>query len=172
MQIFINKTKTTTIALILTLTIAATLITAAPLAFGQLVKINTAAVMGCPFQQPWENIRGIGQTVLLQVWMYPAPGYIDVEFTIEAPNETRITEVATADRTGEAYIEFLPDALGEWRARASWEGDETHEDVTSTWEYFTVQTEPTADYTKTDTYSYVSSVPADKIGQGLSLIHI
>ena len=166
MQIFINKTKTTTIALILTLTIAATLITAAPLAFGQLVKINTAAVMGCPFQQPWENIRGIGQTVLLQVWMYPAPGYIDVEFTIEAPNETRITEVATADRTGEAYIEFLPDALGEWRARASWEGDETHEDVTSTWEYFTVQTEPTADYTKTDTYSYVSSVPADKIGQG------
>jgi outer membrane protein assembly factor BamB len=163
MKMLRGKSKVSTVAFVLALTIAASLITALPVAFGQekIVMAASAAV--------FPNPVGINQSVMIEGSVYPAPTpygaiYHDLNFTITKPDGTKVTILHDSDERGEYDFDYVCDQLGTWRVDVSWPGDETHTETRppafgmpfATW---TVQEEPVPPLEKITAYAYVATVP-------------
>ncbi len=136
-----NKAKVTTIALILTLTFAATFV-ALPTAVAQQKEDSFAYMNVNP-----ETI-GLGQNVLINAWIIPHPDeardfiYHDFYVTITKPTGTTET-LGPYDSyaSGTIWVVYTPDQTGTWSAMLSWAGDEYHKGADSPPFKFTVQTE-------------------------------
>ncbi|XHH10245.1 MAG: PQQ-binding-like beta-propeller repeat protein [Candidatus Bathyarchaeia archaeon] len=80
---------------------------------------------------PYINVRpsvvGLGQTVLVNIWLLPAPNahrlLLDMKVTITAPDGTQ--EVLTMESypaDGTAWFEWVVDQLGEWKFKFDFPG--------------------------------------------------
>jgi len=135
------------IALILTLTIAASLITCVPVASAK------RSVTGFISVSP--KIVGLGQTITVNAWISPPPlaiaglgiaGYpvfeqLYVVFT--KPDGTTVSKGPFKSyQEGTIFASYVPDKLGDWSAKLTWAGDKDNEGTVSQPFAFTVQQEP------------------------------
>jgi outer membrane protein assembly factor BamB len=159
----IQRNKSTAIAFVLMLTIAAMFIAALPVAFGQLKIDMSATIIVLP------SPVGLDQSVTILGMVYPTPPvygdvYHNLNFTITKPDATTETIVHDSSEIAEYNFDYVCDQLGTWRVGLSWAGDETHGACSrsSTW---TVQAEQVPPQGKIATYAGVATVPKT-IGQG------
>jgi hypothetical protein len=121
-------TKTATIALVLMLTMTATLMTSVVKAHDPPITIKTYGFISAA-----PNPVGLGQTIFLNFWVHmPAPtqdyvGGIDVwqnlTVTVTKPDHTTVVlGPFRADATGGTYTTFVPDQLGEYSFVFHWPG--------------------------------------------------
>jgi len=150
MKKFNKNKKLTTIALILTLTIAATFMTYLPI---------TAQEKGPSygFVNVSPRTAGIHQTIVVNAWTSPVPpdaymgaplydkfrtGYM---FTFTKPDGTTdIKGPYSSYADGTVFLTYAPDQTGTWSVVLYWPGDDIFEGVTSPPFTFTVQTEAEA----------------------------
>jgi outer membrane protein assembly factor BamB len=73
------------------------------------------------------NPVGLGQPILVNVWLDPGPSYVrhlnDYKVTFEKPDGT--TDVVTVDSypaDGTAWFEYVPDQLGTWKIKFEFPG--------------------------------------------------
>jgi outer membrane protein assembly factor BamB len=171
-----KKRMTATIAILLTLTLAATFITGLPFTFGleaPKISMNWSReiwVVPAP--------AGVNQEVLIQQVLTPRPPgynqdpalskhniYEDILFTIERPDGT--TENVTMDTNDRSEMSFWYNCtqVGVYRIRSYWAGDETHSSTTSPWRYWLVQEEPVAPPGKVSMWARLDVV-SPVIGRG------
>jgi hypothetical protein len=128
----VNKTKTATIALILTLTISAALV-ALPFVIAQTVtEVKTYTFVAPPAK------AAVGQPALLVYWLneMPAPetweeeaqgrrgAYYDITMTITKPDGTTETiELPPSDPVGSGYTLYTPDQVGTYSVQAHFPGN-------------------------------------------------
>jgi len=145
-----KKTKTTiaTIALILVLTVAATLITSVP-----VISAAKRDVVGFVSVSP--NIVRLGDSVTVIAWIIPQPLsiggsqpiYEEMYLVFTKPDKTTVTKGPFASyQEGTIFTMYTPDALGKWSAKLTWAGDEYNEGIESDPYEFTVQEEPIEPY--------------------------
>ena len=171
MRILKNKSKTSVIALILALTIVATLITAIPTTFGQ-VKINTNT-----FVWAGPTTVGLGQKVLIQGDINPRPLgynqetgatgaiYKDLEFHFTKPDGTTETILMDTNPRSEAWFWYEPDQLGIYGVYTYWAGDDRHEDCRTERSrdyHFIVQEDSTPTLQIESCLLYTSPSPRDR----------
>jgi len=142
-QVRANKTLYA-IALILTLTIAASLITCIPVA-----SAAKRSVVGYVSVSP--NIVGLGDSVTVVAWFVPTPlaigsyypVYKNIYVNFTKPDGTTVTKGPfTSYQEGTIFTLYKPDKLGQWSATLTWAGDDVNEGVVSPPYQFTVQQEP------------------------------
>lgn len=150
MQLSRNKTRNSTIAFVLMLTVAATVITIIPAA---AQKIPTDA-----FLSVTPNPVGLGQYVVVSFWITPPPPwdgnwahppipYEGYTVTITKPGGTTETKGPfTSFGSGSMYFTYTPATLGTYSAKFSFPGDATHTASESRTMSFTVQQEKIPDY--------------------------
>jgi hypothetical protein len=120
MQILRNKTKTTTIALVLVLTVAAMFMVCLPVANARMITEDTQVFLSV---EP--NPVGVGQTVTVSVWIYPIPPtsadrYHNIVVTITHPDGT--TEQlgpVTGAALGNWVWQYVPSVTGTYQFQAS-----------------------------------------------------
>ena len=147
-QVRANKTLYA-IALILTLTIAVSLITCVP-----VVSAIKRTVVGFVGVSP--KIVQLGQTVVVVAFIVPEPllipglgiagypQYKNMYVVLTKPDGANVTKGPfTSYQEGTMFTSYKPDKLGQWSATLTWAGDETNEGLVSAPFEFTVQQEPT-----------------------------
>lgn len=151
MKMNFDKTKTASIALILMLTISATLITFLP-------TVNAADFPTYAYITVAPNPVGVGQTVTIIAWLDKVPptaGLIGLgdrwqDFTIEVtkPDESKQTlGPFTSDPVGSMWASYTPDQVGEYKFQFSFPGQtivafgSTYQPSTSAINTLTVQQE-------------------------------
>ena len=136
------------IALVLTLTIAASVITSVP-----VVSAAKRSVTGYISVSP--KIVGLGQTLLVNAWISPPPlaiagmgiaGYTvykELYVVFTRPDGTTVTKGPfTSYQEGTIFASYVPDKLGDWKAKLTFAGDNDNEGTESQPFTFTVQQEP------------------------------
>jgi outer membrane protein assembly factor BamB len=156
----IQRNKSTVIAFVLMLTIAAMFITALPVAFGQAKIVMSGSITAFP------SPIGLGQSVSILGLVYPildAP-YSDLVFNITKPDGTYEVIVHDSNDIGEYDFDYVCDQLGVWRVEISWPGDETHTETrpgmfgapSASW---IVQSDPVPSQEKVATNAGLATVP-------------
>ena len=130
------------------LTIAATLITCAPINAQQLPTVASIALTP-------ETI-GLGQYILFNAWITPPPSvdalgnpivYHNLTFTITKPNGTTETRViANSEGPGTVFFVYVPAAIGTYSVKLSWAGQADREACESPTSQFTVLQEAPPGY--------------------------
>ena len=138
---FQKKQTLIAIALILMLTIVASLITCVPIA--SAAKIPVAANVAVN-----PKISGLGNPLSVSAFITPMPEtwrshYTGVYVVFTKPDGTTVSQgPLTTYPEGTLYFGYTPDKLGSWSVKATWAGDDTHEGAESQSFAFTVQQEP------------------------------
>jgi outer membrane protein assembly factor BamB len=171
------------ITIALTLTIAATLLTAVPITLGQVApKIATTAMV-----KMTPPISGINQNVLIEGVITPRPigysqdhslskkdVYHDLTFVIVRPDKTKENVVMDSDDRSEAWFWYNCTQLGTYNVTLTWAGDAQHKAATieaSVYgqpNFWTVQAAPVQFPSKLDMKAFLSTTPK-KIGTGQSI---
>src|SRR3989337_2986849 len=120
-----KKHLSAAIALALTLTIAATLVTASPIVFGQFLP-NARQVDVFAYAAP--NIVGKGQSTFITGWVYPAPSntsesYHGLKFTFKKPDGTSFNVTRDSFLAGTVEYSLIPDQVGNWSVTLWLPGD-------------------------------------------------
>jgi hypothetical protein len=160
----IQRNKSTIIALALTLTIAATLITGLPFTFGQELAgeldkkpLTGAGVIAMPYTV------GINQEVLIWGMLIPMPKegdvYHDLIFNITKPDDTVDTIIHDSNGIAQYHFYYNCDQVGTYSVKLLWLGDEDYLGAASTSQTWTVQEEATPPLEKIDVYAYTSAQP-------------
>jgi hypothetical protein len=144
MKISRNKPKAKSITLILTLTIAATLITVLPIVSGQSIQYRESFI----YVSASPNPVGVGQTALIIFWTADMPrpetpeevaagvrgGWYDVPITVTKPDGTTQTIVIEkSDPVGGGYTLYTPDQLGTYSIQANFPGQWRNTTTTQTY---------------------------------------
>ena len=167
MRILTNKSKVSSVALILVLTIAATFITVLPAVNAAVNYVDSFIYV---FVAP--DPIGVTQQVLFVYWTADMPrpetdeevaagvrgGWYDVTLTVTKPGGTTQTIVhPKSDPVGGGYVQYTPDTVGTYYIQAhlpgQWRNTTTtqtyYRSATSTKVEFTVQQEPIEPWTET-----------------------
>lgn len=142
-----KKTSITAIALILMLTISASLITNILVVFGQKIVVDV-------FVGVSPRIVMLGDSVLVNGFITPHPEtwrkvYEGLYFVFTRPDGTTdtvgpiTTELGPNESTGTGttWFTYEPDKIGDWTVKLTWDGDDAHEGAESKPFEFTVQSE-------------------------------
>jgi outer membrane protein assembly factor BamB len=122
MGISTSKTKAT-IALVLMLTITATLMATLPIANAAIVEEETTIYLSVD-----PNPVGVGQTVGIGVWTYPIPltsndRYDGIQVVMTKPDgSTQTFGPVTSGPLGNWVWQYVPPVEGEYKFQASWPG--------------------------------------------------
>ena len=141
MKILRSKSKVSSVALVLVLTIAATLITCLPTAMAE--KAPTKAFLSF---RP--NPIGRGQMLLINAWVSPCPEwstmlYHDYNFIFTKPDGTVETIVIPyTEQPGTVWFLYIPDKLGTWTIQFTWAGQADREPCSTEKLELIVQQEP------------------------------
>ncbi len=68
----------------------------------------------------------VGQTVTVSGAITPTCGGVQVTLTYTKPDATTTTSTVLTNANGTYTDEFIPDSVGNWYVKASWDGDEDH----------------------------------------------
>jgi outer membrane protein assembly factor BamB len=162
-----KKRLSTTIAFALTLLLAATLITALPLTFGQTfedrMQFQTLVVY---------DTLGVNQEQVVRIVMLPRPvvtdRYYNVSLTVTKPDGTNDFFNITTNTRAEYDWYYVCTLTGSYSILLSWPGDETHPGTITRTASWTVQTEAVPAAKKVKLYAYVALNPLI-VGKGQQL---
>jgi outer membrane protein assembly factor BamB len=157
------------VALVLMLTMAVTLMAGVPTTFGQVPISTSAKIASGASCMQWPSPVGINQTFPLEAVIYPVPPtgtvYTNATFTITRPDGTKDIKNVTTDNLGIIRLNYSCNQLGTWSARLDWPGDATHAATFSGQQFgtasvtWTVQQQAVTIPGKIATYAYVTTTP-------------
>jgi peptide/nickel transport system substrate-binding protein len=80
----------------------------------------------------------IGDSITVSGSIAPAVSSVNITLTYTKPSSSTLNRTITSAANGSYSDCYVPDCVGSWNVKASWNGDDAHEGATSTSVYFNI----------------------------------